>query len=255
MTCKGKLLGSLLCAVNETLLPLSDPARTSQILTMLFSSTTTQQKAKLDPHATQDCESGHRLITRRGKMFQEETQSLSSLFGEKKKKNAEKHVHNPQPENSQNEWNNCVSNSHTQRKRPNAGDTSGQTDMLRALCYQRHRTKVTSLCLKWSCSSSWPRITFYLLDMAHRTLDNLAPTWPRLLWILLGSLPPLLATPHPDLTSFHSLPQTHCTSSYFPAPVEVSTETVFPSSLMIKHLPLIQMQLKCHPSPPSLAVS
>lgn len=97
MTCKGKLLGSLLCAVNETLLPLSDPARTSQILTMLFSSTTTQQKAKLDPHATQDCESGHRLITRRGKMFQEETQSLSSLFGEKKKKNAEKHVHNPNP--------------------------------------------------------------------------------------------------------------------------------------------------------------
>lgn len=167
-----------------------------------------------------------------------------------KKKKCKKHGlgHDPQLETLQNEWNNCASNSHLQRKKSkhwryvkSDRQIHWEVCATRGIFLKNLKHTMTFLCLKWFDSSPWPGITFYLLGTALGTL-NLAPTWPLLVWLLLGSLPitSLFATPHPDLTSFLSLPQMHCTLSYSPVSVKAEASTMgltFPSSLMIKCLP------------------
>lgn len=100
---------------------------------------------------------------------------------------------------------------------------------------------MTFLCLKWFDSSPWPGITFYLLGTALGTQpsSNLAITCMTPSG-LTAHQTSLFTTPHPDLTSFLSLPQMQSTLSYSPVSVEAEASTMgltFPSSLMIKRLP------------------
>ena len=109
---------------------------------------------------------------------------------------------------------------------------------------------MTFLCLKWLDSSPWPGITFYLLGTALGTL-NLAPTWPLLVWLLLGSLPIRpLSSPLPTLISPHFFPFPKC-SLLFHTPLYLSRLKPLlwdwlSHLLSWSNVYLIQMQLKCH---------
>ena len=106
------------------------------------------------------------------------------------------------------------------------------------------------LCRKWFDSSPWPKIIFYLIGMVLRTLNNLAPSWPLFLLILLDSSPTIPPRSlHPALTSFLSLPQMHYAflCSHVSTEANASIWTDFP---IFSHdqtfLPLIQIQLNYH---------
>ena len=163
------------------------------------------------------------------------------------KKKCKKHGlgHDPQLETLQNEWNNCASNSHLQRKKSKhwryvKSDRQIRWEVCatRGIFLKNLKHTMTFLCLKWFDSSPWPGITFYLLGTALGTL-NLAPTWPLLVWLLLGSLP---------ITSFFPFPKR---TVLFHTPLSLSRLKPLlwdwlSHLLSWSNVCLIQIQLKCH---------